>query len=541
MKIPHLRVTISRLIAIIVTGRDGTQWRKTPWRVTQTPPHNILTKKPGVVSQNAKNAKTVVDCWRLFFDDKIITLIVEKTNLYINGIREKFVRDRNCKETDQIEMEAFLGLLYLAGVFRGGHQNIADFWSRDGLGIDIFRMTMSEKRFRFLIRCIRFDDRATRLERKDIDKLAAVREMFDFFIQHCKSHYDLGQNVTVDEMLPAFRGRCGFRQYIPSKPSKYGIKIFCLSDAKLFYVHNMEIYCGQQPEGPYRQNNSAESIVLRLSEPIFGSGRNITADNWFTSLNLVKELEKRKLSYVGTVRKNRREIPSAFVQAKNRNQYDSIFGYTRLETLVSYVPKKNKTVVLMSSYHTSSSAVSNETDKKPEIIEFYNKTKSGVDVVDKLCATYNTARATRRWPMVIFYHILNVAGVNSRIISLQNGMEYIPRREYLKKLALELVTPQLQRRSLIISLPTDLQVLLKKYRPTLPAVGEVRAGPSATSRVKRKYCDPCYKQTKKVCKSQYACEKCNRVICLRLHTKKLCQECFEEAPVEEEEEEMDTD
>ena len=156
-----------------------------------------------------------------------------------------------------------------------------------------------------MIRCIRFDDKDTRQERRQTDKLAAVREIFNIFITNCKTYYSLGQNVTVDEQLPAFRGRCGFRNYIPSRPNKYGLKIYCMSDAKLFYTSNMEIYCGEQPEGPYRQSNSPHDVVMRITEPIHGSGRNITTDNWFTSLPLVKELEKKKLSFVGTVRKKK--------------------------------------------------------------------------------------------------------------------------------------------------------------------------------------------------------------------------------------------
>lgn len=61
--------------------------------------------------------------------------------------------------------------------------------------------------------------------------------------------------------------------------------------------------------------------------------------------------------------------------------------------------------------------MSNNIHKKPEIILHYNDTKSGVDVVDKLCASYNVARATRKWPMVIFYHLLNTAGIISNHFS----------------------------------------------------------------------------------------------------------------------------
>jgi hypothetical protein len=42
--------------------------------------------------------------------------------------------------------------------------------------------------------------------------------------------------MTIDEMLVGFPGKCSFRQYIPSKPNKYGLKILALCDAKMFYT-----------------------------------------------------------------------------------------------------------------------------------------------------------------------------------------------------------------------------------------------------------------------------------------------------------------
>ncbi|XP_072400319.1 uncharacterized protein [Diabrotica undecimpunctata] len=90
----------------------------------------------------------------------------------------------------------------------------------------------------------------------------------------------------------------------------------------------MEIYCGQQPEGPYRQSNSADAIVGRLAEPIFGTGRNITADNWLMSLNLIKELEKQKLSFVGTDNK----VPTLEMLQDKLKIYPD-YAYKSLDTL----------------------------------------------------------------------------------------------------------------------------------------------------------------------------------------------------------------
>lgn len=70
---------------------------------------------------------------------------------------------------------------------------------------------------------------------------------------------------------------------MPNKPAKYGIKMFVLADAKTHYVNSFEIYCGLQPEGPFRVSNTPTDIVLRLVDHIAGSNRNLTTDNWYTS------------------------------------------------------------------------------------------------------------------------------------------------------------------------------------------------------------------------------------------------------------------
>lgn len=93
--------------------------------------------------------------------------------------------------------------------------------------------------------------------------------------------------------------------YIPSKPAKYGIKVFSLVDAKMNYTYNLEVYAGKQPPGSFNISNKPEDVVKRLCEPVFGTNRNITLDNWFTSYNLVQTmLTLHKLTIVGTIRKN---------------------------------------------------------------------------------------------------------------------------------------------------------------------------------------------------------------------------------------------
>jgi len=51
--------------------------------------------------------------------------------------------------------------------------------------------------------------------------------------------------------------------------------------------------------------------------------------------------------------------------------------------------------------------------KKPEIITYYNETKSGVDVSDKLVRTYSCKRASSRWTVAFFLNMLDIAEYNA--------------------------------------------------------------------------------------------------------------------------------
>ncbi|CAH2007943.1 unnamed protein product [Acanthoscelides obtectus] len=160
-----------------------------------------------------------------------------------------------------------------------------------------------------------------------------------------------------------------------------------------------------------------------MIQPISKTGRNITTDNWFTSYELVDVLLRgHNSTLIGTVRKNKKELPADFINTKLLPVNSSMFGFQKNRALVSYVPRKGKNVIPISSMHHDDKIDPATEDKaKPEIITFYNQTKSGVDVVDEKAANYNGARNTRMWPMVVLYSLLNVAAINAHIIVCANN------------------------------------------------------------------------------------------------------------------------
>lgn len=120
----------------------------------------------------------------------------------------------------------------------------------------------------------------------NLDRFAPLRELFDSFVRHCKYNYCSSEFVTVDEMLPGFRGKCKFCQYIPSKSSKYDFKIFALCDSKM----SLDVDVGTQPQNSCKDSNTQSDVVPSLCQNIFDTGRNITMDNWFSSILLIETL-----------------------------------------------------------------------------------------------------------------------------------------------------------------------------------------------------------------------------------------------------------
>lgn len=157
----------------------------------------------------------------------------------------------------------------------------------------------------------------------------------------------------------------------------------------------------------------------------------------------------------------------------------------------------------------------------PEIIAFYNKTKCGVDVFDQLSKKYSTSRKTRRWPLCIFYTLLNTVGVNSWILYTMSSMpEKKPiqkRRQFLKDLAMSLMTPQMQERLKWPRLPRDIResingILKVETDSTAPVLPDIRPGRC------------CFCPRTKDRKSKTVCSSCRRHICAE-HQIKICQIC----------------
>ncbi|UYV74826.1 hypothetical protein LAZ67_12001147 [Cordylochernes scorpioides] len=182
-------------------GKNGYKWNKNHAIIGRTRSHNIITHLPGLKGPAKPKPNCGIDIFNLFFTAAIIKQISEFTNAKIEEFRQRIsdlTKSTYSNFTSEIEIRAFSGLLYLAGVYKSGHENVESLFASDGTGRDIFRSVMSVKRFLFLLLCIRFDNFKTRCKE---DRLSPIRDIFQTIIENFQSCYTPAEYLTVDEML----------------------------------------------------------------------------------------------------------------------------------------------------------------------------------------------------------------------------------------------------------------------------------------------------------------------------------------------------
>ena len=82
--------------------------------------------------------------------------------------------------------------------------------------------------------------------------------------------------------------------------------------------------------------------------------------------------------------------------------------------------------------------ISDTRKKLPESVTYYNKTKSGVDNIDQMARLYTSNEAPRRWPLQVFYNILDFVAINAKIFYNEINDTKISCRKFILQLIQEL-------------------------------------------------------------------------------------------------------
>jgi hypothetical protein len=202
---------------------------------------------------------TFMMLFQLFWPDTLLQRICTETNRYATTIdgEGNLPGGTRWRRLLVAGLKAFIAISILIGLKR--QPNKKTYWNRKGsfFHCPIISSIFSRDRFQAITKCLHLTNPNTYVTNREevgYDKMGQVRWLVDAIRGACMREYSLGKYVTVDEMMIRYKGSyCPARQYMPNKPEKWGVKVWCLADSTTKFVYNFEIYCGKDPNIPNGQ------------------------------------------------------------------------------------------------------------------------------------------------------------------------------------------------------------------------------------------------------------------------------------------------
>ena len=250
-------------------------------------------------------------------------LLVAETNRYASLQLPHRQHSRTWSDVSVEEMKAFIGMLILMGIVQ--LPRIEMYWQVDD---DLTRTPgissiMSHVHFQQIFRFLHLADSSRQIPagQPGHDKLYKVRRYVDLITNQFTANYTLHQQVTIDEAMIPFKGRLTFKQYMKNKPTKWGIKVYVLSDATNGYIYRIQIYSGNNFDSEV-DAGLCSRVLLALMSGL--DEHHLYTDNYYTSPEVYLALYNNGINCCGTVRVGRRGFPKELVKTKkeNRGFYD---------------------------------------------------------------------------------------------------------------------------------------------------------------------------------------------------------------------------
>ncbi|KAJ8349356.1 hypothetical protein SKAU_G00244860 [Synaphobranchus kaupii] len=330
------------------------------------------------------------------------------------------------------ELYRYFGVLISMGLVRCPETR--DYWSRARCySLPFPRTVFSRTRFEAISWAVHISDPDTDGQNDALrgtdryNRLFRLRPLIDEVVAACRSFYQPRQQLSIDERMVATKARIGFKQYMKAKPTKWGFKLFVLSDACNGYTCEFNVYTGKQ-KSPTGKGLSHDAVINLLT-PYLGTGYQVYVDNWYTSTALFQELHVMRFGACGTCRENRKGYPVTKVNDMPRNAERGTVKWIRQGQMLYVKWMDTREVKMCSTLHMAfqgDTTVRNvrNTDGTwtscrvsiPVSVREYNKFMGGVDLSDALLKYYSIRRKTMKWYKALLFHFIDVAVVNGFLL-----------------------------------------------------------------------------------------------------------------------------
>uniref|UniRef100_A0A3B3DGR3 PiggyBac transposable element-derived protein domain-containing protein n=1 Tax=Oryzias melastigma TaxID=30732 RepID=A0A3B3DGR3_ORYME len=435
----------------------------------------------GVTSGNPSPGKI----FSYIFDSEVFRLITENTNKNAARNQEKGGKFTWTKMS-QREAKKFIGLLLYMSVL--DLPRMTDFWRQSTIFHVPFPATvMTRERFMAILSSLHF---------KDYDPLHQVRPLMEMIRTISKTIYHPKQHLSVVERM------VGTKQCMKTKPTNRRFKLFVLADINGYTV-DFKLYTGKSKTASGK-GLSFDVVSSLVNRDYLGSGYLVYTDI-YTSPVLFRHLSQQGFGACGIYRQGIDGVPTTKENDLTKRSPPGSIRWIRDGDLLFVKWMGTREVSMCSTIHPmySGDTMSKQTSSfpKPTAVTVFNKYTEGVDTSDQMIGTSAVRRKTRRWPIMVFHHLVDIAVTNSFVIH-KTRCESLREKPLTRQQFLEEVAAHL----LGVDLKSDLQKNPDQHLPVPTRSGQTK---SQRASMGRRRCKVCSKST------PWKCWTCDVGLCLQ--------------------------
>ena len=267
------------------------------------------------INANVNEETNTADFLGLFLDDEFFKLSVDQTNLYAaqyiaaNPELPPHSRIRKWIDVSIPELKTLLPFFLLIGIVV--KPELQQYQSTTPLiKTEFFNNVMPRNHFQLILEFLHFNDKSQyNANNRNCDRSYKLCPVIEYLVNKFKSVYTPDKKVSTDEELLLWKGRLGFKQYIPNKRSRFGIKMFSLCEVS-GYPWNRFVYVGKDAVETNEHRELAknlgksEAVAPKLMSDLFDKGYHLYIDNWCTSKKLLNFLRDWDTVACGTAMGN---------------------------------------------------------------------------------------------------------------------------------------------------------------------------------------------------------------------------------------------
>jgi len=355
------------------------------------------------------NLETPMDYFNLFFDKIFLDFIVKESNRYYSQILENKQKSAYSyldklyfeNPVDNVDIKKYIFCIIYMGVYK--LPSVDEHWKTNNLIKSAIPQILSRNRFYIIGKSLHFTNNKENIGKHAFHK---IENVINYLNDKFSLYYYPSSNLTIDEVIVGFKGRLGFKFYIPLKPTKWGMKIHIIADAKNGYCLRVQPDPGKTIQKP---NNYTEKLVIDLSQNYHFKYHNLYIDSWYNSISLSLKMLKLNTFVTGMIKKKRKYIPETKDLELSKNDF-KVFSNENI-VFISY--KDNKQINITSTTYNN---LNSNSKLKPEAFLKYSENFRGVDLLNQNTNYYKCNIRSIKWYKTLWYHLLEISIFNSLIL-----------------------------------------------------------------------------------------------------------------------------